>query len=229
MDSLYYLMEETEERRRIRAVTYKGRLHKSNWVPPTYSLYADNWKIASVASMNDARKPINRRARPVISPFVVLPSHVRATAPHQGKSWWEVGPTNPRYDFLQLRQDTLNEVSNLCDGAFRTFDKGKNVRLLVYNWDTVNYNAEDVNGRIMQLNLPIVDELTPRTVGQNPLLDIRVDQMDIFLWEMLNARSGFVGDFHFSIRMAVGVNDDSAKLHAWDQLTFEGRKQLDPT
>ena len=45
---------------------------------------------------------------------------------------------------------------------------------------------------------------------------------------MLNARTGFVGDFHFSIRMAVGVDDDSAKLHAWAQLTFEGRKQLAP-
>ena len=228
LNSLYYLMEEVEERRRNKAATYKERAHKSNWVPPTYSFYAEKWTMATVASMNNARLPVVRRNRPVFSPFVVLPRHIRATAPHQGTPWWEVGPANPRYDFLQLRQDTLNDTTNLCEGKLRTFDEGKNVRILVYNWDTVNYNAGDVNSRIMQLGLPIVDELSPRTGGKNPLLDVRVDQMDIFLWEMLNARTGCVGEFHFSIRMAVGVDDDSAKLHAWAELTFEGRKRLTP-
>jgi hypothetical protein len=166
IDSLYYLMEELEERRR--ADTYKGRMHKSNWVTPTYSLYTDKWKMATVASMQNARQPIHRRTRPVLSPFVVLPRHVRATAPHQGKSWWEVCPTNPRHDSIQLREATLNEVTNLCEGKLRTFDKGKHVRFLVYNWDTQNYNAEDVNANIMRLGLSIVDELTPRTGGKTP-------------------------------------------------------------
>jgi hypothetical protein len=116
IDSLYYLMEEVEDRRCNKAVTYKDRVHKSNWVPPMYSVYAEKWTMATVSSMNNARLPITRRRQPVFSPFAVLPRHVRATAPHQGTTWWEVGPTNPRYDFLQLRQDTLNEATNLCDG-----------------------------------------------------------------------------------------------------------------
>jgi hypothetical protein len=50
--------------------------------------------------------------------------------------------------------------------------------------------------------------------------------MDAFLWDTINIRSGFMGDFGLSSRVAVGVDDDSAKLHGWAQLTAQGRKVL---
>jgi hypothetical protein len=120
----------------------------------------------------------------------------------------------------------LNDPTNMHNGDFIASDKQKHVRILVYNWDTHLYNAEDVNASVMRLGLNIVDELSPRTGGKNPLLDVRVSHMDAFLWDLRNIRSGFIVDFALSIRVAVGVDDDSAKLHSWAQLTAEGRKIL---
>ena len=118
----------------------------------------------------------------------------------------------------------LNEPTNLHKGKFIAFGNQKHVRILIYNWDTHLYNAEDVNDNVMRLGLDIVDELSPRTGGKNPLLDVRVSHIDAFLWDLLNIRSGFIEDFALSIRVAVGVDDDSAKLHGWAQLTAAGRK-----
>jgi hypothetical protein len=50
--------------------------------------------------------------------------------------------------------------------------------------------------------------------------------MTSFLWKMLQLRSGFVGDFIFSIQLAVGIDDGSAGLHGWGNLTHQGRKCL---
>jgi hypothetical protein len=75
----------------------------------------------------------------------------------------------------------------------------------------------------------MVDELLPKTSGRYPILDIRVAHMTPFLWRLLQLRSGFVGELHFSIRFSVGIDDGSASNHAWGNLTFNGRKYLSNT
>ena len=93
--SKFHLMEEMESRRRNRANTYTDRRHTSDWLPTAYSIYPSKWRKASSSSMQNARLPLHRRTAPVLSPFVILPRHIRATAPHQGHEWWNIHPGNP--------------------------------------------------------------------------------------------------------------------------------------
>lgn len=101
--SMFHPMEEIKSRRRNRASTYKDRRHTSDWLPTAYSIYPSSWRIASSSSMQNARLPPHRRTAPVVSPFVILPRHIRAIAPHQGHEWWNIHPGNPRRDFIQVR------------------------------------------------------------------------------------------------------------------------------
>jgi hypothetical protein len=81
-------------------------------------------------------------------------------------------------------------------------------------------------GNITRLNLDIVDELQPRMASTNLLLDIRVSCMTSYLWRLLELRSGYIDNFVFSIQLAVGIDNGSADLHGWGNLTHPGRKKL---
>ena len=120
----------------------------------------------------------------------------------------------------------LSDTQYVKDGDFKRYNKDKEVRCIVYNFDTNQFSPHDVVNSILRLGHDIVDELNPRMDSSNPLLDIRVSCMTSFLWRMLQLRSGFVGDFIFSIQLAVGIDDGSAGLHGWGSLTHQGRKCL---
>jgi hypothetical protein len=175
--------------------------------------------------MAEARKKQFIPREKARSPFAILPGYLRALGPHQGRGWWNFGQTT-QYDFLQLRQDILNDDRHVKDGEFKRFSKNKEVRCLIYNFDIGRFTPEDVVDHVIRLGLDIVDELQPRMDGSNPLLDVRVSCMTSYLWKLLELCSGFIDSFNFSTQLAVGIDDGSAGLHGWGSFTHVGRNCL---
>lgn len=120
----------------------------------------------------------------------------------------------------------LSDNLYVKDGSFKRYNKDKEVQSIVYNFDTIEFTSNDVVRHILRLGLDIADELNPRMESSNPLFDVRVSCITSFLWRMLQLRSGFIGDFTFSFQLAVGIDDGSARLHGWGNLTHQGRKRL---
>ena len=197
------------------------------WCAKMITFYTTDWPIATAGTMAKVRKNRQTAQEPIQSPFVILPGHLRAIAPHQGLGWWNFGH-DATHDFIAIREDMYSDSQYIKDGKFKRYNKDKEVRCIVYNFDRDQFSPQDVERFILRLDLDIVDELNPRMDGSNPLLDVRVTCMTSFLWKMLQLRSGFVGDFVFSIQIAVGIDDGSAGIHGWGNLTHQGRKCLTP-
>jgi hypothetical protein len=156
------------------------------------------WPMATAATMAKVRKTRFMAQETIQSPFAILPGHLRALGSHQGLGWWNFDHDSS-HDFISLREEMLSDNLYVKDGSFKRYNKDKEVRCIVYNFDTVEFTPNDVVRHIIRLSLDMVDELSPRMESSNPLLDIRVSCMTSFLWRMLQLRSGFIGDFTFSI------------------------------
>ena len=226
--SLYSLLKAWVEIWNTNGSKYKEQPSKSAWVSPTYSMYPQQWSLATTDTMGDARRPEHKQRQKIRSPFLVLPPHIRALAPHQARFWWKFG-LEDRNDFLLLRETMLDNPLHATDGKFHAIDKKREVRCLIYNWDSVNFDSDDVCAYIRRLDLGFVDELLPKMGGKIPILDIRAQHMTPFLWALLERRSGFIEDFTFSICQSVGIDDGSAPNVAWANLTHLGRKYLQNT
>ena len=226
--SLYSLLKAWVEIWNTNGSKFKEQPSKSAWVSPTYSMYPQQWSLATTDTMGDARRPEHKQRQKIRSPFHVLPPHIRALAPHQARFWWKFG-LEDRNDFLLLRETMLDNPLHATDGKFHAIDKKREVRCLIYNWDSVNFDSDDVCAYIRRLDLGFVDELLPKMGGKIPILDIRAQHMTPFLWALLERRSGFIDDFTFSICQSVGIDDGSAPNVAWANLTHLGRKYLQNT
>ena len=226
LSALYHLMEATIHDRASRAHAHIITAAETAFNPTMLSVYESNWTMATAATMREAKKHESQRASVPLSPFHLLPPYIRATGPHQGLDWWKILPDNESYDFLEVAQNLKRDPANVVNGEWRTIDPDKHVRCILYNWDANIYNPGDVTASLSLLNLPIIDELIPREGQHQTLLDVRFSSMTPLLWEMLKLKSGFIEEFHCSIRLAVGEDDDTAHLHGWVHLTHMGRSKL---
>jgi hypothetical protein len=215
-------MEVTIQDRASRAHAHITTAAETAFNPTMLSVYESNWTMATAATMREAKLPESQRASVPLSPFHLLPPYIRATGPHQGLDWWKILPNYEPYDFLEVAHNLKRDHANVDKGEWITIDPDKNVRCILYNWDANMYSPGDVTGSLSLLGLPIIDELIPREGQHKTLLDVRFASMTPLLWEMLRLKSGFIEDFHYSIRLAVGEDDDSAHLHGWVQLTHMG-------
>ena len=109
-------------------------------------------------------------------------------------------------------------------------DPDKNVRCILYNWNSNMYTPDDVTSSLSRLEFLIIDELIPREGQYNNLLDVRFASMTPLLWEMLKLKSGIIDEFHCSIRLAVGEDDDismdGCNLHTRTELISQCVKSL---
>ena len=224
--SLYHLMVEMVNDRARRTILHERTAMDSAYTPETLSCYSTNWQMTTASLMEAFKLPLQRRPAVALSPFSVLPPHIRATGPHQGLEWWEIHPGNPDYDAIDIKERMMKDPKLYAGGKFSVVDPDLNVRCIVYNWDTINFTTLDVGSNITRLSLPIVDELLPRQGKLGTLMDVRFEAMTPLLSELLRLKTFFIGNFYCSIRLAVGEDDDSAHLHGWAQLTHVGRATL---
>jgi hypothetical protein len=207
------------------AGTYAETQATSAWCAKTMTFFVQDWPTATAKSMAEVRKKQFIPKEKIRSPFAILPGYLRALGPHQGLGWWNYGE-NSHHDVLHLRNEMIKDERFAKNCEFKRFSKTKEVRCLLYNFDTDQFTPQDVKNHVIRMGLDIVDELEFRMDGSNPLLDVRVSCMTSYLWKLLELRSGFIGAFNFSIQLAVGIDDGSAGLHGWGSFSHDGRNNL---
>ena len=105
--------------RASRALEHINTAAATAFTPDMLSEYESNWTIATAASMRESRLPESRRASAALSPFQLLPAHIRATGPHQGLDWWKILPDYEPYDFLAVAHNLKQEpISRECQLSF---------------------------------------------------------------------------------------------------------------
>jgi hypothetical protein len=171
--SLGEILQHWDASWKAQASSYSDTPASSAWYAKTLPFNVQDWPIATAVTMSNVRKQRFQPRENIQSPFAILPGYLRALGPHQGEDWWNFG-LDTRHDLLALRTAMIFDDRYAKNGAFKRYTKLKEVRCLIYNFDTSQYTAEDVVAFIL-------DELHPRTDGSNPLLDIRVVCMTSYL------------------------------------------------
>jgi hypothetical protein len=115
------------------------------WCAKMLTFSVPEWPMATAGTMAKVRKTRFFMAQePIQSPFAILPGHLRALAPHQGLGWWNFGHDAISHDFITIREDMYSDNQYVKDGKFKRYNKDKEVRCIVYNFDTNQFSPHDV-------------------------------------------------------------------------------------
>jgi hypothetical protein len=198
LSSLGELLQHWTTSWQAQAIKYTDSPSTTAWCAQTLPFDVREWPIATAVTMANVRKTRFVSKEPIRSPFAILPGYIRALGPHQGHRWWNFN-NNSRHDIHAIHAEMIADHRHAKNGVFKRFSKQKEVRCIIYNFDTIQFSPDDVVQNVNRLGLNLVDELQPRMASNNPLVDIRVTCMTTYLWRLLELRSVYIDSFVFSI------------------------------